>query len=251
MIDLHCHILPGLDDGARDLEDSVAMARQAVADGIAGVCATPHVRADHPRVEPAAIAGGAADLQATLTARGIPLRILPGAEVAQDELERLSAAELDAVTLGGTGGWILLEPAPGPLDARLELAVERLRADGRRVVIAHPERHAGADLGMRLATLVAAGCLIQWTAAFAVDPATRPVLLAHAREGLVHLLASDAHSSRFGRPVALAAGFAALRAALPAAAVAWMAHEAPRGIVRGEPVGPPPLPPRVRRARRP
>jgi protein-tyrosine phosphatase len=46
-VDLHCHLLPGIDDGARDLPDAVEMARQAEADGIAAICATPHIRADH------------------------------------------------------------------------------------------------------------------------------------------------------------------------------------------------------------
>lgn len=240
MIDLHCHILPGLDDGASDLEDSVAMATQAAADGIETVCATPHVRHDHA-VEIASLADRAADLDAELARRGIPVRIAVGGEVAQTEVDGLEDDELRAVSLGGAGRWILLEPAPGPLDARLELSVERLKARGLHAVIAHPERHADADLEMRLRTLAAQGCLIQWTAAFAADPAMRDVIAAYARQGLVHLLASDAHSARFGRPVALAGGFACLREVLPAASVAWMAHAAPAAILRGEPVTPPPL----------
>ena len=151
----------------------------------------------------------------------------------------LSDADLAAVSLGGAGGWILLEPAPGPLDARLELSVERLRARGLRAVIAHPERHADADLELRLELLATQGCLIQWTAAFVADPGLREPIARWARMGLVHLLGSDAHSSRFGRPVALADGFAALRETLPAATVEWMAREAPAAILRGEPVSVP------------
>lgn len=233
MIDLHCHILPGLDDGAGDLEDAVAMALQAAADGIETVCATPHVRHDHA-VEIATLPARVAALQAELARRGIDVRIAPGGEVAQPEVDALGDDELAAVSLGGAGGWILLEPAPGPLDARLERSVERLAARGLRVVVAHPERHADADLELRLQLLAAQGCLIQWTAAFVADPALREWIARWARMGLIHLLGSDAHSSRYGRPVALAGGFAALRELLPAATVQWMAREAPAAIVRGE-----------------
>lgn len=238
MIDLHCHILPGLDDGARDVEDAVAMALQADADGVGTVCATPHIRHDHA-VEIGSLPARVAALQDELERRAIDVRVLTGGEVAQTEVDALSDADLRAVSLGGAGGWILLEPAPGPLDARLELSVQRLKARGLRAVIAHPERHADADLEMRLQTLAAQGCLIQWTAAFVADPAVRGPIARWAGMGLVHLLASDAHSSRFGRPVALADGFARLRETLPEAVVRWMAHEAPAAIVRAEPVTPP------------
>jgi len=235
MIDLHCHILPGLDDGAADVEDSVAMALQARADGIETVCATPHVRHDHA-VEIAALPGRVAELEAELARRGVGVRVVVGGEVAQTQLDALSDAELRTVSLGGAGGWVLLEPAPGPLDARLELGVERLEARGLRAVIAHPERHADADLEMRLELLAAQGCLIQWTAAFVADAAMREPVARWARMGLIHLLASDAHSARFGRPVALSEGFARLRETLPAATVEWMARTAPAAVVRGEPV---------------
>lgn len=238
MIDLHCHILPGLDDGASDLEDSAGLALQAVADGIETVCATPHIRHDHA-VEIASLPDRVAAVQAELERRGIGVRVVVGGEVAQTEVDMLGDDDLRAVSLGGAGGWILLEPAPGPLDARLELSVERLKARGLRAVVAHPERHADADLEMRLRTLAAQGCLIQWTAAFVADPAMAEPIGRWARMGLVHLLGSDAHSSRFGRPLALGDGFARLRETLSEATVEWVAREAPAAILRGEAVAPP------------
>lgn len=238
MIDLHCHILPNLDDGATDLDDSVAMALQAQADGVGTVCATPHVRHDHA-VEIASLPERVAAVQAELDRRGIGVRVAVGGEVAQTELDRLSDEELHAVSLGGAGGWILLEPEPGPLTAELELCVERLKARGLRAAIAHPERHADADLELRLELLAAQGCLIQWTAAFVADPSLQEWIARWARMGLIHVLGSDAHSSRFGRPVALADGFAALRETLPAETVEWMAHEAPAAMLAGEPIEPP------------
>ncbi len=77
MIDLHCHILPELDDGARDLQDSLALARQALEDGIEEVCATPHIRHDHEVVIDE-ISSRVGALQDRLNAEGIAVRILPG-----------------------------------------------------------------------------------------------------------------------------------------------------------------------------
>ena len=88
MIDLHSHILPGLDDGARDLEDSLEIARGAVADGITAIAATPHVREDYPTTSDA-MEGGVRQLSAALERAGIDLQLLPGGEISLEQLERL------------------------------------------------------------------------------------------------------------------------------------------------------------------
>jgi protein-tyrosine phosphatase len=233
MIDLHCHILPGLDDGARDLGDALALARQAREDGIEAVCATPHIRHDHD-VPAEGIAGRVRELQGHLDARGIDVRILPGGELAQTEADLLDDAQLRAVTLGGAGGWVLLEPAPGPLDDDLEELVGRLARRGVRTVLAHPERHAGVDFSERLRRLAGAGCLIQWTAEFIAQAEPGGPVMELAREGLVHLLGSDAHSSHAGRPLRLAAGFARLAGVCTPERLAWSRDVAPAAIVRGD-----------------
>ena len=238
MIDLHCHILPALDDGAVDLEDSVAMARQAEDDGIAVVCATPHIRADH-EVEIGALAGAVADLNAELEGRGIGTRVATGGEVAETALPGLSDRDLALVSLAGGGRWILLEPAPGPLSEGLRHTVAGLAARGFRCVIAHPERHFDAHTPDRLAALVADGALVQVTAAFLEGPDAAAMFDLAAR-GLVHLLGSDAHSSRFGRPVRLSGGAEALRSVPHVAGhVDWIARHAPAAVARGEDVEPP------------
>jgi protein-tyrosine phosphatase len=237
VIDLHCHILPKLDDGSLGLEDSLAMARQAERDGIAIVCATPHIRHDHSvRIEE--IAERVRALQSHLDDRGIAVKILPGGELAQTEAERLSDAQLRLVALGGAGGWVLLEPAPGPMGDGLEGCVETLAERGLSAVIAHPERHAGGDFEERLRQLVGLGCLIQWTAAFVADPSSGDLVPRLAQEGLVHVLGSDAHSSYAGRPVELSAGVARLATVCAAERIAWITERAPRAIVRGEAVTP-------------
>lgn len=239
MIDLHCHILPALDDGARDLADSVTMAREAERDRIAVVCATPHIRSDHDvRIEELPLRVAA--LQQELEDRGVSVRVARGGEVSQLAADTLSDEHLRAVSLD-LGGWILLEPAPGALADELPALVERLAVRGVRTILAHPERHAGADFEQRLRVLAARGCLLQWTADFIVhtDPSDpQDFVLRLAREGLVHLLSSDAHSSHGGRPLRLSAGYERLREVCPPERVEWIMHEAPAAILRGEPVSP-------------
>jgi protein-tyrosine phosphatase len=238
-VDLHCHVLPGLDDGARDLDDAVAMAIQAQADGIAAICATPHIRHDHD-VHVAELPERLAELLAAIALAGCGTRVLPGGEVAATAIDDLDDRELAAVTLGGTGRWVLLEPAPGPLDDHLDAAVQRLLARGYRAVIAHPERHLADDLIERLKRLLGRGALVQVTAAYLTDTAAGPGMAALARSGVIHVLGSDSHSSRIGGPVALAAALEVLRSLQPTAAhLDWIARTAPEAIALGEDVAPP------------
>jgi protein-tyrosine phosphatase len=238
-VDVHCHILPGIDDGARDLGDAVEMARQAQVDGIAAVCATPHIRHDH-YVRIAELPERLAELRAAVEAAGCATEILGGGEVAATRLDRLDDDELAAVTLGGSARWILLEPAPGPVDDQLAAAVADLHTRGFSALIAHPERHLSADLIPRLRTLIVKGALVQATAAFLAYKATRPGMLELARAGVLHVLGSDSHSSRRGRPVALTTALEVLESVEPTSEhLDWIARTAPLAIVRGEQIRPP------------
>ena len=237
MIDVHCHILPAIDDGAADIDDSVAMARQAAADGIEKVCATPHIRHDHD-VRIAELPRRVSELNDELRSREIDVEVIQAGEVAETALAGLTDDELAAVAIGGR--WVLLEPAPGPLSDSLSDAVSELDRRGFASLIAHPERHAGHDLADRLAALIAAGALVQMTAALFVEGPAAETMLGLAARGLVHVLGSDAHSSLAGRPVALSAGLERLReveALHPH--LDWISHEAPERIVRGDSVVPP------------
>lgn len=233
MIDLHCHILPALDDGALDLDDSLGMARQAVNDGIATICATPHIRHDHDvRIEE--VGARVEALNERLRAERLPVAVLQGGEVAETAVEALSEDELGRVALG-EGRWILLEPAPGPLTDSLARRVEHLAERGHRALIAHPERHLSADMYERIAGLVAAGALVQATADFFLRERFAAGMRALAEAGLVHVLSSDAHSSHGGRPVHMREAFECL-AAIDSVAphLDWMRETAPRAIVEGE-----------------
>jgi protein-tyrosine phosphatase len=235
MVDLHCHILPLLDDGSRGLDDSVAMALQAESDGIETVCATPHIRHDHDvRIEE--VAERVEAVNARLREDGVAVEILSGGEVAETAVEDLSEEELARVSLGG-GRWILLEPAPGPLGDSLLRRVGQLAERGHHALVAHPERHLSADMFERMAALVAEGALIQATADFFLRDEMAAGMLTMAEAGLVHVLGSDAHSSLGGRPLRLGPAFERL-GAVPELAprIEWMAETAPRAIVSGEPL---------------
>jgi protein-tyrosine phosphatase len=232
LVDLHCHLLPGVDDGALDLADALAMARRAERDGIGVVCATPHVRHDHD-VRIAEIPGRVRELNAAFRAAGVSVQVVPGAEVAEPSVPDLSVGELRACTLGGGGRWILLEPAAGPLSARTVATVRSLHERGLRTVLAHAERHPTENMADLLREIVGLGGLVQVTAQFALDGSADWF----AAEGLVHLLASDAHSSHGGRPLAIAAALDRL-AGVPMLErhSRWVAHDAPRAVVEGRDV---------------
>lgn len=235
MIDLHCHILDAIDDGARDADDSVAMARQAEADGIEAICATPHIRHDHD-VRIGELAERVSGLNALLEREAVAVKVLQGGEVAETAVEGLSEEELGKVSLG-EGSWILLEPAPGPLGDSLLRRVDQLAERGHRALIAHPERHLSADMFERMAALVAAGALIQATADFFLREQMAVGMLAMAERGLVHVLSSDAHRASAGRPVRISPALQRLREVeLLAPHLEWIAELAPRAIVTGAPL---------------
>lgn len=239
MIDLHSHILPGIDDGAIDIADSIAMARQADDDGIELVCATPHIRADHD-VRIGELPSRVESLNGELARAGIGTRVITGGEVAEAIVDHLSDDELRAVSLGGAGTWILLEPARGPLGDSFVETVDRLAERGYRALVAHPERHFDERSFETLAVVTRHGGLVQVTAATFAESTDGWAPLELAERGLLHVLASDSHSSLYGRPLRLSEGAARLRDVAELRPHAdWILDTAPRAIVAGKAVAPP------------
>jgi protein-tyrosine phosphatase len=238
LIDLHCHILPGLDDGPAELAASVEMGRQADADGIELVCATPHIRHDHD-VRIGELAAAVENANREYERQGLGVRLRTGGEVAETVARTLSAEELRRVSLGGGGRWVLLEPAPGELSESLIETAAHLSELGFRSLIAHPERHYHHDAPGLLARLVDAGALVQITGAYVAEEHPG-VVIELAERGLLHVLGSDSHSAQIGRPVRLSDAVARLREIEPLAPhVAWIAETAPEAIVSGRDVRPP------------
>lgn len=247
MIDLHSHILHGLDDGARSLAESVEMARAAVADGIGTVAATPHVRDDYPTT-PTELEAALGELRAELEHAGIALQLLTGGEIALDRLDRLDAEERARFGLGGNPQALLLEfPYHGwPLG--LAETVFGLRASGTRPVLAHPERN---DVVRRnpslLEPVVRAGALVQLTAASLdgrLGTATRSTAFKLLDLRLAHLVSSDAHS-----PDVRSIGLREAAEAVGSAPLAhWLTELVPKAIVAGSSL--PPRPPSPQRGGR-
>lgn len=198
--DIHCHILPGIDDGAKDLEQSLAMARIAVADGIQTIFATPHHLNGVYRNPAAAVRDAVQRLQRALDAEQIELRVLPGAEnhLVPELVEALAADT--ALTMGDFGRAVLVELPVHTIPLGSEDLLEQILALGLVPIIAHPERNSAlAQRPERLAEWVAMGCLAQVTAQSCsgqFGPAVQSVARHMVTRGLIHFLASDAHRDR-------------------------------------------------------
>ena len=194
-IDLHNHILPGLDDGSPGPDEAVALARAMVAAGFTHVVATPHCAAGEP---PAAlIRARLAELQQLLRAGQIPLQLLPGAEHVLDPLLPRRLQEQTILTLNGSRFLLVEPPFAQPLPPYLAEMLFTLRLQGYYPVLAHPERAAAfqSDPG-RLYRLVRGGALTQLTLGSItglIGPAAARAAALFLSAGLGHFLATDAH----------------------------------------------------------
>ena len=205
MIDLHCHVLPGIDDGPETIEGSVELARTALAAGIQTLVATPHVNARTPN-DAATIARLVASVNERLALEGVELEVLGGAEIAMTQLGEIAPAELGRLGLGG-GRWLLVEPPFTLVATGLQDLVLGLQHRGHSVVLAHPERCPALHRDRKIVPALAdAGILMSVTAGSLVGRfggEVRRYALELAREGLIHNVTSDAHDS-VKRPPGLA-----------------------------------------------
>lgn len=231
MIDLHAHILPGLDHGARDEEEAVAMCRLASADGIATIAATPHVSEVFPN-PPERIRGAVDALRRRVLDAALPLRIVVGG----DYHVRPDLAPGAVVTLGDNGRYFLLEFPFQVLPPRADAFVLLLRQRGLVPIVTHPERTLALQADWRrLEPIVKAGALVQLTAGSLLGefgPAAAECAARLLREGWAHLLASDAHW-RDERPPLLAAGVRAAARILGKKAAAALVEENAEAVLAG------------------
>jgi protein-tyrosine phosphatase len=199
-VDLHCHLLPGLDDGARAMADTVAHARRLDAAGVRDVACTPHVKArSFPGVPLEELAQRRAAAQDAVDAAGLDVHLHPGGELAHPDALRLSPRELALIAQGPEEArWLLLECPFGGIGAEFMAAAERLDALGYGLLLAHPERADGiADGGLdRLAPLLADGALLQVNVCSLLGthgPGPQAIAAGLVRRGLAFCLASDGH----------------------------------------------------------
>jgi protein-tyrosine phosphatase len=238
MIDLHCHVLPAVDDGPATMEESVQLARAAAEQGTTTIVATPHVNVRFPN-RAAGIAAAVDAVNERLRDEDVALEVRPGAEIAFTGLEQLSDGELAALGLGG-GRWLLIEcPFTVAIDG-FAAAVRELQAGDHGVVLAHPERcsgfHRHRDV---LAALVEEGALTSITASsltgdFGREPRRMAFDMLHG--GLVHNVASDAHDPSYRSPELSAP----LERAGLTAQLGWLTGDVPAAILAG--ADPPPRP---------
>jgi protein-tyrosine phosphatase len=245
VIDLHCHILPGLDDGPPDLDASVALARLAAADGTRTIVATPHVREDYAfAIEE--IATLTAEVNQRLQAENVPVEVKAGAEVGISRLSQLDDHTLRQICLGDDANALLVESPYQQATDTLEDTLFNLQLRGFKPVLAHPERSPSfMSSPERLEKLVERGMLCSVTSASmagrfgrTVQRATRTLF----ERGLVHDVASDAHDIRRRAP-GLTAGFRLLDRDLPGLLrhIEWFTQTAPAAILSGQALPPRPL----------
>jgi protein-tyrosine phosphatase len=246
LIDLHCHLIPGLDDGPATMEETLALARAAVAAGTRTIVATPHI--DHQwGVDPAQIEPGVVEVRSALAEAGIELEVLPGAEVALGRFVELSQEERDGLRLGD-GPYLLLESPHTEAAGNFDSYVRQLLDRSEDVLLAHPERcPTFLRRPERLERLVNAGVLCSITSASVsgrFGSAVRALALDLLRRGMVHNVASDSHDAEKRGP-GLREGLESAERELPGigAHASWLTEEIPAAILAGTDLpARPPLP---------
>ncbi|KIL35372.1 protein tyrosine phosphatase [Cohnella kolymensis] len=196
MIDIHTHILPGLDDGADSTQDAVQMARAAWDEGITTIIATPH-HANGAYMNPAdKVITQVELLNERLLAEGIPIKVLPGQEIRvhNDLLDAWSRREL--LTLASTD-YMLIELPGHSIPKSITSLIHELAVVGIQPIIAHPERNIEIINNPNiLAELIEAGAWTQVTTHSLLGgfgARVQKTAWSLCKKGLIHLVSSDAH----------------------------------------------------------
>jgi protein-tyrosine phosphatase len=204
VIDVHCHVLPGIDDGTKELAEAVELCRIAREAGTQIIVATPHHKPGSYQNPRSRILERVEDLQKKLDASGIALRIAPGCEIFSDTgLPEKIAAE-DVLTYGDARRHILLEFSFQQYPVNVDDMIFKLKLGGVTPVIAHPERiRYFQEDGERLVNLVRLGALAQITSSSLVGTfgsRVREISEQMIRRRCIHFLASDAHDLSYRTP---------------------------------------------------
>jgi protein-tyrosine phosphatase len=243
MIDIHAHILPGVDDGAKNWEQSLEMARMAVEDGITVMVATPHLfkgrTIDLTRLNTKEIIlQHVAQLRHKLYEEKIPLEIIPGCDfpLSFESLQLLDDGR--ALTINDANRYLLLELPDTSLPPAIEEICFHLQSKGITPIITHPERHMLIqEMPYKLKRLIDLGCLVQMTGNSLTGWFGRKVKKISrqlVKLGYVHLLATDAHDPK-GRPPLLSAAVTELSRLVGEKRARAMVNDIPEKIIAGEP----------------
>jgi len=241
MIDLHCHILPGIDDGAFDMDESMEMARIAAADGIKKIVAAPHIgnsglsEAGDKENLSEAIDEKIEHLKRCLEKEKIPIEILRGGEVSAS----LSPYECKPFTINRTA-YLLVEFPYTHLPANAGEIIFNMTLSGLRPIISHPERNPSVlQNPEKLKTLIQSGALVQITASsltgeFGLEYQNCALHL--LREQMVSFIASDGHGTT-QRPPILSRAFKTAKKRVGKKMAAALVSGNPEAVLEGRPVG--------------
>ncbi len=238
MIDIHCHILPGLDDGPDTMEESLAMAEMALQDGIRITVATPHMLNGLYENDLESVQEDVLNLQEALKRRGLPLEIRVGGDVhvLPGMVEAVRAGR--AVTIDNMGKYLLVELPSNSIPEGVKEEIFQLKLHGITPIITHPERNA---LILRdpliLEEFVEMGSLAQLTAMSLTGGfgrVARQGAETLLKRGLAHVISSDAHSV-YDRPPLLSKAVEAAAAILGSFDEAeQMVKHTPAAVLEGE-----------------
>lgn len=237
MIDIHSHILPEIDDGASDWEKSVEMCNMAVQDGVTIMVATPHMLDGLYNVSREAILRNVSELRKRLKDASIPLEVLAGADVHVDIniVEYLNQGSL--VTINDSGKYLLVEFPHDVIPRNVEKLLFSIKMSGVTPIITHPERNNEIQNNIEKAYhWVRSGNLIQVTgASITGEMGETAKKCAHKllEQELVHVIASDAHSTTW-RPPGLSAAKAEITRIYSKEKAQKIIEENPQKIVNGE-----------------
>lgn len=237
MIDIHCHLLPGIDDGAQTLPTSLEMARIAVADGITTIFCTPHIYPGLYENTGPDIRRRVNELQAELGAAGIALELSFGADthLVPEVREGLRTGRIP--TLGGSR-YLLLEPSHHVCPPRFKESVFELIGAGYVPVITHPERLTWVDQHYSDFTdLARSGAWLQVTGGALVGRfggRVKKIAERFVGDGWAHVLASDGHSTGQRSPV-LAEARTRADALVGPAEAARLVLDRPRAVLQNVP----------------
>lgn len=197
MIDIHSHILPGLDDGSKNMEETLGMVRQLYEAGFKTLIATPHVLEGRDFLSPTEILATTEQVRERVAEAGIPVEILPGAEnyIFPDIAKWVRAGKL--LTLGNTGQYILVEFPMLEIPHYTDQVFFELQVLGITPVLAHPERNKGlSDEPERILDWAKKGILFQLnlrSLSGHYGPQARQLAEIMLNSDLIHVIGSDAH----------------------------------------------------------
>jgi len=243
MIDIHCHILPGLDDGAKSMEQALEMARMAVGDGIKIIVATPHLFKNRivnfkDLNDKKTIIQALILFREKLAEEGIDLELFPGCDfpLNYEALQLLDDGEV--LTINDSNHYLLLELPDTSLPPAIDDICFHLKSKGLTPIITHPERHfIIQEMPQKLGRLMDLGCLVQMTGSSLTGGfggSIRKLSRKLVKKGYIQVLATDSHNTS-SRPPLLQAAVRELAGLVGESRAQDMVVTLPEKIIKGLP----------------